>query len=154
MMPDGDGLELVPSLRRIRPDLQIIVISAQNSLTTSIKAKEAGVFGYLPKPFDLKELTKLVNAALAVNEPLALPRHRLTHDAKGKDDFPLIGKSKGMQALFRAMGKLVADQKPTLFVGQDGVGKTLAAQTLHDFGENARGRIVFQAAASLSLIHI
>ena len=67
MMPDGDGLELVPSLQRIRPELKIIVISAQNSLSTSAKANELGVFGYLPKPFDLKELTKLVNAALNDN---------------------------------------------------------------------------------------
>ncbi|MEC7139833.1 MAG: response regulator, partial [Pseudomonadota bacterium] len=50
-MPDGDGLELVPRIRAVRPDMSVIVMSAQNTLVTAVKATDRGAFEYLPKPF-------------------------------------------------------------------------------------------------------
>ncbi|KGJ16939.1 hypothetical protein IX56_17675 [Paracoccus sanguinis] len=64
MMPDGNGLDLVPSIARARPGLPVIVISAQNTIVTAIRATEASVFDYLPKPFDLPELMARVRAGL------------------------------------------------------------------------------------------
>src|SRR5690606_28155856 len=64
MMPDGNGLDLIPAIARARPDLPVIVISAQNSIVTAIRATEAAVFDYLPKPFDLPELMARVRAGL------------------------------------------------------------------------------------------
>ncbi|MGB0843584.1 MAG: response regulator [Alphaproteobacteria bacterium] len=126
MMPDGDGLELVPSLQRLRPEMKIIVISAQNSLSTSAKAIELGVFGYLPKPFDLKELTKLVGLALTNNDATEV----VSAHQRNKNDFPLIGNSPAIKALFRKMGKYAANDAPILITGGAGSGKTLAAKSL------------------------
>jgi two-component system nitrogen regulation response regulator GlnG len=56
LMPDGDGLDLLPAIKRRRPDLPVIVMSAQNTVMTAIRAAEAGAYEYLPKPFDLKEV--------------------------------------------------------------------------------------------------
>ncbi len=56
VMPDENGLDLIPRIKRIRPELRIIVMSAQNTLMTAVKATERGAFEYLPKPFDLREL--------------------------------------------------------------------------------------------------
>src|SRR3546814_295312 len=64
VMPDGNGLDLIPRIKRIRPELRIIVMSAQNTLLTAVKATERGAFEYLPKPFDLKELVNVVQRAL------------------------------------------------------------------------------------------
>ncbi|WP_284223796.1 response regulator, partial [Brevundimonas denitrificans] len=54
VMPDENGLDLLPRIKKIRPELPIIVMSAQNTLLTAIKATERGAYDYLPKPFDLK----------------------------------------------------------------------------------------------------
>jgi len=64
VMPDENGLDLVPRIRKLRPDLRIIVMSAQSTLLTAVRANERGAFEYLPKPFDLNELISVVNRAL------------------------------------------------------------------------------------------
>src|SRR6202521_2495119 len=65
VMPDENGLDLVPRIRKLRPDLRIIVMSAQSTLLTAVRATERGAFEYLPKPFDLNELVSVVNRALS-----------------------------------------------------------------------------------------
>ena len=65
LMPDDNAFELLPRIKRMRPDLPIIVMSAQNTFMTAIKASERGAYEYLPKPFDLKELVSIVGRALA-----------------------------------------------------------------------------------------
>ena len=65
VLPDESGFDLIPRIKRMRPDLPILVMSAQNTLLTAITAAERGAFEYLPKPFDLKELTSVVQRALA-----------------------------------------------------------------------------------------
>src|SRR5437763_742944 len=70
VMPDENGLDLIPRIRRIRPELRVVVMSAQSTLMTAVKAAQRGAFEYLPKPFDLKELLAVVGRAL---EAPALP---------------------------------------------------------------------------------
>src|SRR6266403_3663342 len=60
IMPDENGLDLIPRIKKIRPELRIIVMSAQHTLLTAVKATERGAFEYLPKPFDLRELVSVV----------------------------------------------------------------------------------------------
>src|SRR5215813_12871811 len=64
VMPDENGLDLIPRIKKIRPELRIIVMSAQSTLMTAVKATERGAFEYLPKPFDLRELVSVVERAL------------------------------------------------------------------------------------------
>jgi two-component system nitrogen regulation response regulator GlnG len=73
VMPDENGLDLVPRIRRVRPDLRVVVMSAQSTFSTALKATQRGAFEYLPKPFDLKELLAVVGRALATPPP-ARPR--------------------------------------------------------------------------------
>ena len=65
MMPDGDALDLLPAIKKRRPELPVIVMSAQNTVMTAIRAAEVGAYEYLPKPFDLNELLNIVNRALS-----------------------------------------------------------------------------------------
>src|ERR1700752_82653 len=64
IMPDGNGLDLIPRTKKIRPELRIIVRGAQNAILPAVKATERGAFEYLPKPFDLRELVNVVERAL------------------------------------------------------------------------------------------
>ena len=84
-MPDENGLDLIPRIRKIRPDLRIIVMSAQNTLLTAVRATERGAFEYLPKPFDLKEVVEVVQRALAEKEAPRTPDSALR--AAEEEDF-------------------------------------------------------------------
>ena len=61
VMPDGNGLDNLPKITKFRPSLPVIIISAQNTIVTAIRANEAKAFDYLPKPFDLPELMRRSN---------------------------------------------------------------------------------------------
>jgi len=65
LMPDENAFDLIPRVKKLRPDLPIIVMSAQNTFMTAITAAERGAYEYLPKPFDLNELVAVVGRALA-----------------------------------------------------------------------------------------
>src|ERR1700746_3465362 len=78
IMPDENGLDLIPRIKKLRPDLHIIVMSAQNTLLTAVKAAERGPFEYLPKPFDLGELVAVVNRALSLKPNEAAPANDTT----------------------------------------------------------------------------
>ncbi len=138
VMPDGNGLDLIPSIRKRRPDLRIIAMSAKNTLLTAVRAAERGAFDYLPKPFDLNELVALVQRALSRPEP-AEP----AADPAGLGEgLPLIGRSPAMQNNYRVMARLMATDLTVMIFGESGTGKELAARALHDYGKRRRGPFV------------
>lgn len=137
MMPDENGLDLVPRMKRLRPNLRVIVMSAQNTLLTAVKATERGAFEYLPKPFDLSELLGIVGRALA--EPASSPS---AEQEAEEEQLPLIGRSPAMQEVYRVLARLMATDLTTLIHGESGTGKELVARALHDFGKRRRGPFV------------
>jgi two-component system nitrogen regulation response regulator GlnG len=107
VLPDESGFDLIPRIKKSRPDLPIVVMSAQNTLLTAITAAERGAFDYLPKPFDLKELTSVVQRALAS------PGGK--RDAVSDQDearLPLIGRSSAMQEIYRVIARLTQPISP------------------------------------------
>jgi two-component system nitrogen regulation response regulator GlnG len=134
IMPDENGLDLIPRIKRVRPDLRVIVMSAQSTLLTAVKATERGAFEYLPKPFDLRELVSVVERALSA--PRSVPPV-LADEAE--EQLPLIGRSPAMQEIFRAIARLMGTDLTVMINGESGTGKELVARALHDFGKR-RGR--------------
>ena len=128
ILPDGNGLDLVPSILKKRPDLPIIVLSAQNTLTTAVRATEQGAFEYLPKPFDLDELCR------AVRDGLARSGHSDDIMPSEDADLPLIGRSAAMQDVYRMIARVVTTDLTVLILGESGTGKELVARALHDLG--------------------
>jgi two-component system nitrogen regulation response regulator GlnG len=145
MMPDGNGLEMLPAINRKRPDLPVIVISAQNTVMTAIKASEVGAFDYLPKPFDLKELLSKVNKALlqsATPVPQAMPTGDKEHG------LPLVGSSPAMQDVYRLLARVLNTDLNVMITGESGTGKSLLAKTLHDLGHRSHEAFVTISAAT------
>jgi two-component system nitrogen regulation response regulator GlnG len=136
VMPDENALDLIPRIRERRPDLPIIVMSAQNTLVTAIRATERGAFEYLPKPFDLTNLVGAVERALAeTKEPARQPEaSSVEHPAGSPEALPLIGRSPAMQEIYRVIARLVNTDMTVLIHGESGTGKELVARALHDFG--------------------
>jgi two-component system, NtrC family, nitrogen regulation response regulator GlnG len=138
IMPDENGLDLIPRIKKIRPELRIIVMSAQNTLLTAVKATERGAFEYLPKPFDLRQLVSVVERALtAAREP---PAPLSDDDTEGQ--LPLIGRSPAMQEIYRVIARLIGTDLTVTIIGESGTGKELVARALHNFGKRRNGPFV------------
>ena len=137
VMPDENAFELLPRIKKVRPDLPIIVMSAQNTFMTAIKASEGGAYDYLPKPFDLKELIAIVGRALAE------PRTRVARDKVDEmEGMPLVGRSPAMQEIYRTLARLMQTDLTVMITGESGTGKELVARALHDYGKRAKGPFV------------
>lgn len=138
VMPDENLFEILPRIRRLRPELPVIVMSAQNTFMTAIRASEKGAYEYLPKPFDLKELINIVGRALA--EPRREASDRATEEET--DRLPLIGRSPAMQEIYRILARLMQTDLTVMISGESGTGKELVARALHDYGKRRNGPFV------------
>ncbi|MBV9118366.1 MAG: nitrogen regulation protein NR(I), partial [Acetobacteraceae bacterium] len=138
VMPDENGLDLIPRIRRIRPDLRVIVMSAQSTLMTALKAAQRGAFEYLPKPFDLQDLLAIVGRALTAPGQPAPP------DGEPREDeaLPLIGRSPAMQDIYRTIARLTTADLTVMINGESGTGKELVARALHEHGKRRGGPFV------------
>jgi len=138
IMPDENGLDLIPRIKKIRPELRIIVMSAQNTLLTAVKATERGAFEYLPKPFDLRELVSVVERALTTPHEATAP----FADEEIEDQLPLIGRSPAMQEIYRIIARLMGTELTVMIMGESGTGKELVARALHNYGKRRSGPFV------------
>jgi len=138
-MPDGNAFDIMPKVKKLRPDLPILVMSAQNTFMTAIRANEMGAYEYLPKPFDIAEVLSVVSRALSdakkpgKGEPKA--------DEPG-ETMPLVGRSAAMQDIYRALARLMQTDLTVMITGESGTGKELVARALHDFGRRRNGPFV------------
>ncbi|PWL17848.1 nitrogen regulation protein NR(I) [Falsochrobactrum shanghaiense] len=139
MMPDENAFDLLPRIKKMRPDLPVVVMSAQNTFMTAIKASEAGAYEYLPKPFDLTELTNIVGRALA--EPKAGIRETPSADEPA-ENMPLVGRSPAMQEIYRVLARMMQTDLTVLVTGESGTGKELVARALHEYGRRRKGPFV------------
>jgi two-component system, NtrC family, nitrogen regulation response regulator GlnG len=138
VMPDENAFDLIPRIKKVRPDLPIIVMSAQNTLMTALSAAEKGAYEYLPKPFDLNELVSIVGRALA--EP-GRRKDNVQGDGEG-EDLPLIGRSPPMQEIYRTLARLTRTDLTVMITGESGTGKELVARVLHDYSKRRNGPFV------------
>lgn len=138
VMPDENAFDLLPRIKRMRPDLPIVVMSAQNTFMTAIRASERGAYDYLPKPFDLKELIGLVGRALSEhkNKP-----YEPAGESPG-ENIPLVGRSPAMQEIYRVLARLMQTDLTVMIAGESGTGKELVARALHDYGKRRNGPFV------------
>ncbi len=151
MMPDGNGLEMLPKIGQERPGLPVIVISAQNTIMTAIQAAEAEAYDYLPKPFDLPDLMK--RAARALDQKRRVTTKKSTAPARGDtvgEDLPLVGRTAQMQALYRLVARVMNTDLAVLITGESGTGKSLIARAIHDFSDRRSLPFVVASAADLT----
>ena len=137
VLPDENAFDVLPRIRKLRPMLPVIVMSAQNTIMTAIRANELGAYDYLPKPFDLNALVQTVSRAL---EKAAKPQ-RPKSEEQG-EALPIIGRSAAMQDIYRLIARLTQTDLTITIVGESGTGKELVAKALHDFSRRKKGPFV------------
>jgi len=138
VMPDENAFDLLPRIKKLRPQLPVIIMSAQNTFMTAVRASERGAYEYLPKPFDLKELIGIVGRALSEPKERARPAPK----AEDFDSIPLVGRSPAMQEIYRVLARLMQTDLTVMITGESGTGKELVARALHDYGKRRNGPFV------------
>ena len=138
VMPDENAFDLLPRIKKVRPELPVIVMSAQNTFMTAIRASETGAYEYLPKPFDLNELLAIVNRALS--EPKRPKGEEPNEDYP--ESMPLVGRSPAMQDIYRMLARMMQTDLTVMITGESGTGKELVARALHEYGRRRNGPFV------------
>lgn len=139
VMPDESGFDLLPRIKKRRPELPVIIMSAQNTVLTAITAAEKGAYEYLAKPFDLNDLVSTAQRAIQSSRSdgkKAKPADNVN------DDLPLIGRSQAMQDIYRIIARLTQIDLTAMITGESGTGKELVARVLHDFSKRKNGPYV------------
>tara|TARA_B110000902_G_scaffold5355_1_gene6310 strand:+ start:547 stop:1917 length:1371 start_codon:yes stop_codon:yes gene_type:complete len=147
VMPDGNGLEMLPKIAEDRPGLPVIVISAQNTIMTAIKAAEAEAYDYLPKPFDLPDLMKRTARALESRRQHRSAPAEVSQERP--EELPLVGRTDVMQSLYRVVARVMNTDLPVLIWGESGAGKSLIGRAIHDFSDRRTLPFVTVTSAEL-----
>lgn len=142
---DDCVFDTLPALRAGRPNLPIIVMSAQSTVATALSAAAAGAYDYIPKPFDLEALLTLVRRALS-GGPDAQSRAQASK-AEKEEKLPLIGRSPAMQEVYRTIARAAGSDLTVLIEGENGTGKGRVARALHDFSKRASAPFVTMSLA-------
>jgi two-component system nitrogen regulation response regulator GlnG len=150
VMPDGNGLEMIPRISQLRNGLPVIVISAQNTIMTAIQAAEAQAYDYLPKPFDLPDLMKRASRALESRRRTPRVETPAPLGAEAGDELPLVGRTPAMQALYRLVARVMNTDMAVLITGESGTGKSLIARAIHDFSDRRTLPFVVAAPGDLA----
>ena len=140
VLPDENVFNVLPRIRKDRPKLPVIVMSAQNTLLTAVNAADAGAFEYVSKPFDLDDVTAAARRALS--RPADSEASKAQARALKDERLPLIGRSPPMQEVYRTIARLVGADLTVLILGESGTGKELVARALHDLGRRRDGKFV------------
>ncbi len=145
MLTDGDGIETIGAVRAAAPDMPIIILSAQNTLDTAVRASDTGAFEYFPKPFDIDELARTVRQAVGN----AKGRGAGDEDETPVAGLPLVGRSAAMQAVYRMITRVLRNDLSVLVLGESGTGKELVAEAIHQLGHRKDGPFVAVNTAAI-----
>lgn len=136
MLLDGDGIETLGAVRETYPDMPVIILSAQNTLDTAVRATDRGAFEYFPKPFDLDELVR------ATRQAVDSRKAGLAGGEDAGEGLPLIGRSQAMQEVYRLITRVLNNDLTVLVLGESGTGKELVAEAIHQLGARKNGPFV------------
>src|SRR5213076_3295262 len=142
MLPDVDGIELVRKFKQLDPEAEVIVITGQGNIPRSVEAVKAGAFDFLEKPVDaerlLDKLEKAIKQKALIDENEQL-KARLQDRYKFQN---VVGKSKKMQELFELIESVAASEANILIQGENGTGKELIANAMHQKSKRAKGPFI------------
>lgn len=144
MLEDGDGLNSLNVVREAAPRMPVIVLSAQNTLDTAVRASDSDAFEYFPKPFDLDELVRAVCQAAGNREEA-----ETSQPEPDGDGMPLVGRSPAMQTVYRMITRVLRNDLTVLVTGESGTGKELVAEAVHQLGSRRSGPFIAVNTAAI-----
>ncbi len=139
-LPDQPGMETFLHLHRLDPRVPIIFITGRGTTATAIEAMTLGAYDYVLKPFHNQQLRELVQRAFQASRMMRVPA--VVPDAgplEKADAEELVGRSPGMQEVYKAIGRVAPQDVTVLITGESGTGKELVARALYHYSRRARG---------------
>ena len=141
-LADGDGLQVLAEVRRRRPELSFVLVTAYGSIEHAVTAIQAGADDYLAKPFERQALLLTVERALRTRD-LREENRRLNDELETRDHLlDLTGRAPAMQKLYRQIEKLAPTEAGVLIQGESGTGKEMVARALHRLSRRSDGPFV------------
>ena len=138
ILRDSDGIESLASVSAQWPDMPVIIISAQNTLETAVRASEVEAFEYFPKPFDLNQLVVAVKQGIERRHYSPAAADETLFEA----NLPMVGRSAAMQDVYRMVARMLRNDLSVLILGESGTGKELVAEAIHNLGHRKTGPFV------------
>lgn len=138
VLKDSDGLATLKEVMATAPDMPVIIMSAQNTLETAVRASEIEAFEYFPKPFDLNDLVLAVKQG--IEKRRSTPAESM--ESLSEANLPMIGRSVAMQDVYRMVARLLRNDLSVLISGESGTGKELVAEAVHSLGHRKTGPFV------------
>lgn len=135
-LPGMDGLKTFQAMHEIQPKLPVIVMTAYGNTDTAIQATKLGAFDYVLKPFEIPEMLATIEKALEAGRFM---RSRVEMDATPEADSAdaIFGRSKSMQEVYKAIGRVASTDATVLIRGESGTGKELVARAVYNHSVRA-----------------
>jgi two-component system NtrC family response regulator len=149
-MPRMSGIELLDELRRLYPDLPVIIMTAYGTVEKAVTAMKKGAFDYILKPFKNEEILVTIAKALEYRH-LILKNLLLSQELEKKYGFPnIVGESRGMQEILALVKRVASSRATVLVTGESGTGKELIARAIHQCSNRARKPFISVNCAALT----
>ena len=133
-LPGPGGLEVLRQIKRLQPDIEVIVMTGNGTVQSAVQAMKAGAYEFVTKPFGLNEL-KLLLEGVAAHLTLKVENRKLCDEMRSKQGFGnIIGRTPEMDKLYRIIGKAAHSAHPVLILGESGTGKEMVARAIHYSG--------------------
>src|SRR4051812_36270535 len=137
-LPDQSGLEVYQQVRRIDARIPVIFVTMAKGADAAIEAMKQGAYDYLFKPLDLHQLRKVVGEAVDVARRMRAPAVVAEDSADADVEGPIVGGCPAMREVYKAIGRVAAQNVPVLITGESGTGKELVARAVYQHGPRAR----------------
>ena len=139
-LPGLNGLDLVRELHAAKPRLPIILMTAHGTTETAIQATKSGAYDYLLKPFEIPEFIELVEKALKSSRLMTEPVEIGGGAGDARD--ALVGNSRGMQSIYKEIGRIASKPVNVLIRGETGTGKELIARAIYQHSDRAKAPFI------------
>jgi DNA-binding NtrC family response regulator len=149
-MPKMDGLELLGKIKEIRPQTQVVIITAFATVNTAVQAIKIGAYDYLVKPFNPEELSLLIKRLVESQNLLKEISHLRKELQKQYQFYDLISKSAAMQKVFDLANTTAKSNSNILILGESGTGKELLARAIHNESLRADGPFIAVSCVALT----
>jgi DNA-binding NtrC family response regulator len=147
-MPEMDGIELLSKLKKINPELLVVIMTAHSSMDTAIQALKLGAYDYLIKPFRTEEILHLVSKMQELSE-IKIENQRLQQQVSQPFDFStFVGESKAIKDVFDLVKSVVNSTASILITGETGTGKELIANIIH-YNSNRRKKPIIKVSCAI-----
>jgi len=149
-MEGMNGLELLEEIKKLQTHVNIVVMTAMDTMNNTIEAMRGGAYDYISKPFDFEEIYKLLDRAVKSSE-IEVPLDKAPNELESFSAEAIVGKSKKMQTIFKTIGKAAVTDLSVLITGESGTGKEMVARALHLYSNRAHLPFICINCAAISI---